>query len=170
MVRYSLLILINKVMLLLFTRFSRETNPISWHRELIPHYLILLPINVSLIAEKDVIRQILRSKFPYFRMQKTHEDIFMDELYTTIVRSRKDTYFKMYKINTDLDDDAIDKRLDTISLIYNNYVNVEMMHHLGEFLVQDHSLPVECVEDLRENILNALVISISVDWGHGTRC
>lgn len=144
---------------------SATNKPVSYHRHLFNHYMIILPMDITLIADKAVVRKVMKITFPYFKMCPAHENIFMDEFYFFLTNNRKDLYHKLYKVNTNLSDTVINERVKTLDLIYQNYAGLEVLNHLTDFFSQDYELPHQCQAELRGSILSVLAVSISVGWG-----
>ncbi len=149
--------------ILIWTIKSRK--PVSWYRDLYHHFLILLPGDLAVIADKKVLRKVMKITFPYLNMSKTHEGIFMDEFYAYVQRKRAEMYWDMYEMSTDLEDQAIGYRVKDVDRLYDKYDGIELLESLRHNFQHDTYIPVILKDEIDRKLLSVLAISISVGWG-----
>ncbi len=147
MLRYFLLFACNGA-LSFFYSCTVKNKPVSWHKSIFGHYMIMLPRDVSLIGDDLLIRSILR-KLPYFKMAPVHEDIFMSSFLEFLMEERKGLFTRLYTMHTELTTHEVDQRVKSIELIFQSYDGVDRLHHLTSFFLLDHSLPEGTVEEIK---------------------
>ena len=158
MLQYFLLFACNKALSVYYS-FVKQGKPVSWHRNLFGHYLVMIPLDVSLLGDTDVVKEALRG-LPYFKMVSVHEDIFMNEFEEFLYTKRKELFTNLYSVNTKLSEHEILQRVASIEMIFKGYSGSTKMEHLTSFFILDHALPDETVEDIKRGILNCLAFSM----------
>jgi hypothetical protein len=155
-------------MMRLFIKTCKEQMPLSWHRQLFDHYMVLVPLDISLLAEKEVLRKVLKGTFPYFQMTSAHEDMFMEEFYSFLMENRRDLYSNLYRVATTLDESVIYQRVKTIELIYRDFQGLLLIENLRSFFVGDRALPFRHQVEMERKLTSVLAVSVSVGWGRSS--
>jgi hypothetical protein len=158
MFQYFLLFAYNKALSLYYSVF-KLSEPISWHRQLFGHYLFMIPLDVSLLGDDEVIMKTL-CRLPYFNMGSIHRNIFIEEFGGFLGTKRRELFTNLYAFNTDLSLHEIEQRISSIELILREYTGTAKLEHLTGFFILDQSLPDEIVEELKREILNCLTFSM----------
>jgi hypothetical protein len=143
----------------------KSKKPVAWYRDLFHHFLILLPEDVAVIADKKVLRKVMKITFPYVNMSKTHEDIFMDEFYDYVQGKRTEMYRDLYEMNTELEEQAIEYRVKDVDRLYVKYDGIDLIESLRHNFQHDTYIPDVLKDEIDRKLLSVLAVSISVGWG-----
>lgn len=149
-----------------FSKLAKN-KPLLWHntKPMFSHYHVLLPKEISLLADKEVIRAIMKEKFKYFHMTSGHEETFMTEFYQYLLDQRKGLYTSVYEQNTSLSKHEIEQRVSTIMLIEESFEQVYRLEQLIGFFRTDWSLNDSLKTEMDRYLMHVLLESSRLKWG-----